>query len=104
MATKNTPTAEVVAGGWWESTNQGLSAALDLWGKVETVKGIKSASGQDQNQAMYQPELANGAAVMVDKKLTPSTNDVGFKVDTKILYASLGLLGLAFIMRMKGFS
>ena len=103
MSTNNTPLAEVQAGGLWQSFNGGLSSALDMWEKVETVKGIKSASGQDQSQAMYQPELANGAAVVVDKNLVSNASDTGFKINKTALYASVGLLGLAFIMRMKGF-
>jgi hypothetical protein len=98
-----TPVAEVEAGGWWESTNAGLSSALDLWGKVETIKGAKSATGQDQLQAMHQPELANGATIQVDKSLETPTSKTGFTIEKPVLYASLGLLGLAFIMRMKGF-
>lgn len=100
---KQTSPAEVGAGGWWESTNNTLSDALNLWQKVEEIKGVKAASGQDQAQAMLQPELANGAAVQVDATLNQSANDGGFKVKKDVLYASLGLLGLAFILRMKGF-
>jgi hypothetical protein len=96
------PVATVNAGGVWESINGGLSNALDLWAKVEQIKGQKSASGQDQVQAMYKPELENGAAVQMDKQLTTKKNS-GFKFDKRLMYASLGLLGLAFILRMKGF-
>lgn len=99
-----TPVAEVSGGGWWEATNGGLSDALDLWGKVEVIKGVKSATGQDQQQAMHQPELANGATIQVDKTLSlPTGENGGFKVEKPVLYASLGLLALAFVLRMKGF-
>lgn len=97
------PVAEVQAGGLWESVNGGLSDALNLWGKVEQIKGQKSASGQDQIQALYQPELKNGAAITVDQSLVTPKVD-GFVVKKPLLYASLGLLALAAILRMKGFS
>jgi len=103
MSNEKKPLAEEQPGGFFQSFNGGLSSALDLWAKVETVKGIKSANGRDQQQAMYKPELANGAAVLVDKDLMQKANDAGFKIDKKILTASLILLGLAFTMRIKGF-
>lgn len=96
------PVAEVQAGGLWESVNGGLSNALGLWAQVEAIKGQKSASGQDQYQAVHSPELANGAAVQVDASLDVK-KPAGFVVRKPVLYASLGLLGLAFLMRMKGF-
>lgn len=99
---KEVPAATTQAGGWWESTNSGLSNALDLWGKVEVIKGVKSANGSDQQQAMYQPELKNGAAIQVDKQLTIGGKS-GIKIDKPLLYGALGLLGLAFVLRMKGF-
>jgi len=103
MSTKNTPSSEVLAGGWWESVNTGLAAALGHWERVETVKGIKSASGQDQQQAMYRPELQNGAAIQVDKVNALTAKEDGITINKPVLYASLGLLGLAFVMRLNGY-
>ena len=97
------PAATVNAGGLWQSVNGGLSDALNLWAQVEQIKGIKSAQGADLTQAVTNPELANGAAIQVDQ--TPMDNKVetGFVVEKPVLYASLALLGLAFVLRMKGF-
>lgn len=97
------PVATVNAGSGWGSLNSGLSDALNLWAKVEQIKGQKSASGQDQLQAIYKPELANGAAVLIDAQVAQK-KDNGFKVEKPVLYASLSLLALAFILRIKGFS
>ena len=97
------PVATVNAGGTWEAINGGLSDALNLWAKVETIKGQKSASGQDQIQAMYQPTLENGAAVQVDKQLsTPSDKKQGFEVNKPLLLASAGVLVMAYFMRKAG--
>ena len=95
-----TPVA-TVDGGVMGSINNGLDSALNLWGKFEAIKAQKSAAGGDQITAKTQPELTNGAAVQVDGSI-PQLKQ-GFKVDKPLLYVSLGLLGLAFIMRMKGF-
>ncbi len=97
-----TPVATASAGGLWQSINGGLGDALNLWGKVDQIKGARSASGQDLKQAVHEPELANAAAVQVDQPLTQQ-KPAGFTVQKPVLYASLGLLGLAFILRMKGF-
>jgi len=96
-----TPVATASAGGLWQSINGGLGDALSLWGQVEQIKGTRSATGQDLKAAVHNPELANGAAVQVDRPLEPKAT--GFTVQKPVLYASLGLLGLAFILRMKGF-
>lgn len=87
----------------WGSVNGGISDALDIWGKVEKVKKVKASTGQDLAQAKYQPELANGAARQVDASLALPKSDNGLKINKPLLYVSFGLLGLAFIMRMKGF-
>lgn len=96
-----TPVA-TVDGGIMGSINTGLDSALNLWGKFEAIKAQKSANGGDLISAKTQPELENGSAVQVDASIPPATQQ-GFKVDKPLLYVSLGLLGLAFVMRMKGF-
>lgn len=99
------PVATAEAGGLWQSFNGGLSDALNVWGKVEQIKGERSASGQDLQAAVHNPELANGAAVQVDRPLTQQKQSGGgMEIPKPLLYASLGLLGLAFVLRMKGFN
>ena len=48
------------------------------------------------------PSSSEKASLIVDASLEPKKPD-GFVVKKPLLYASLGLLGLAFLMRMKGF-
>jgi len=90
-------------GGMFDGFSSGLNDALNIWGKYEQVKKTKSARGGDQLQAKMQPELNNGSATMLDNNIVSPVNDKGFKVDKKLLYISLGLLGFAFVLRMKGF-
>jgi len=97
------PVATVNAGGVWESINGGLSDALNLWGKVEQIKGQKSASGADQTQAMYQPPMANGAAVQIDQQLNQQANkNQGVQINKPLLFASAGVLVIALLMHKAG--
>ncbi|MBU2871973.1 hypothetical protein [Colwellia sp. E2M01] len=100
-----TPVATASAGGLWQSINGGLGDALSLWGQVEQIKADRSTSGQDLQAAVYEPELDNAAAVQVDQSLLAvgaHTKPTTINVNKPLLIASLGLLGLAFYMRMNG--
>jgi hypothetical protein len=105
----NKPSATVQAGGIWDSINGGLNDALNVWAKVETVKGAKAASGQDVIQARTTPELANGAAVAVDYPLQSPMNNkaktiefAGLTMNKNMVYATGGiLLALALYGRVR---
>jgi len=100
------PTAEMQAGGFLQQGNAFLNDALNIWGKVEEIKATKSASGGDQQQAMVQPELANGAAVQVERPLQAPTDKKantieigGVKVNKSLLMFSGVLLATAFVSK-----
>lgn len=89
----NKAPATVQAGGLWDSINGGLNDALNVWSKVEQVKAVKAATGQDIIQARYQPELANGAAIAVDQpQVSPSFQVAGVPMNKNIIYATAGIL------------
>jgi hypothetical protein len=98
-----TPVAEAGAGTLIDSGFSGLMDALNVWGKVEEIKAAKSASGGDQRQAVYMPELPNGAAVALDSSLPAPLKKPVFEINKPILFASVGLLAIALIMNRKGF-
>lgn len=89
----NKAPATVQAGGLWDSINGGLNDALNIYAKVEQVKAVKAASGQDIIQARVSPELANGAAIAVDQTIvSPSFQVGGVKMSKNIIYATGGIL------------
>jgi hypothetical protein len=89
----NKAPATVQAGGLWDSINGGLNDALNMWGKVEQIKGVNASTGRDIIQARVSPELANGAAVTVDQAIvSPSFQVGGVKMNKNIIYATGGLL------------
>ncbi|GAA5133119.1 hypothetical protein [Thalassotalea piscium] len=100
----NSPVATQNSGsGWLDTINTGLSNALDLWGRVEQIKAQKSSQGGDLTQAKLTSELTNGSATVLDSDISTTQEKTGFTVEKPVLYASLALLGLAFVLRMKGF-
>lgn len=105
MALMTTPPLATTSAGtdMLGSFNSSLNSALDVWLKVEQIKGAKAASGQDQVQAKTQPEYENGAMIQLDSTL-PSNKAVGVQINQPLLIASLGLLAFAFLLRSKGFS
>jgi hypothetical protein len=99
----DTPVAEAGAGTMLDSGFSGLMGALNVWGRVEEIKAAKSASGGDQIQALYQPELPNGAAVTIDSSLVGKLPEpAGFKINQPLMYGSLALLGFALLLNRKG--
>jgi len=100
----NTPVAEAGAGTLMDNVSSGLMGALNIWGQVEQIKAAKSASGGDQRQALVHPELPNGAAVAVEASLTPpAKKQVPFAINKPLMFASIGLLSIAFLLNRKGF-
>jgi hypothetical protein len=97
------PLAETSAGkaGFADSLNSSLSGAMDLFGQYSKIKQQHSASGGDLPQAKLTNEVENGSSVVMETPSNSSANNSG--ANKPLLYVSLGLLGLAFVMRMKGF-
>jgi len=96
----NKAPATVQAGGLWDSINGGLNDALNMWGKVEQIKGAKASTGQDIIQARVSPELANGAAITVDQALVSPSFQVGsVKMNKNLIYATAGILLTLFALK-----
>jgi hypothetical protein len=98
----STPVATAGAGTMMDSWTSNLSGALGLWGQIEQIKSAKSASGGDQQQALMQPELPNGAAVSIDASLAPKLKKSSIEVNKPLLFASAGLLAIAFLLNRMG--
>ena len=95
-----TPVAQTQAGGWGNTANGFLSGALDVWKQVEQVKAIKSSSGQDQQQAMYQPAQENSAAIVREApQVNPNVKIAGMDMNKNILMATVGLLVVAVVYK-----
>lgn len=99
-----TPLANTNAGkaGFADSLNDSLSGAMNLFGQYSQIQMQRSAAGVDLPQAKLTNEVENGASVMVESPSDNTPRD-GFVIQKPLLYASLGLLTLALIMRAKGF-
>jgi hypothetical protein len=99
----NVPIAESNSGFNWGGL---LSGALDVYAKVETIKGQKSASGGDQMQAKLVPEMENAASRVIAPQIapapTPSNNIVvaGVSMNKNILIGTVGVI-LALIVVKK---
>lgn len=108
MATIQPVTAAVsTAGGWMQTVNSGLSSAMDLWLQYENVRKVKSTSGGDQVSKQTVAEHENGAGIVVDPISTTAATatketvpESGIVINKGLLYGSLGLLGLALVLKI----
>ncbi|PHR87958.1 MAG: hypothetical protein COA78_36805 [Blastopirellula sp.] len=100
----NVPIAESAGNGFnWGGL---LSGALDVYAKVETIKGRKSASGGDQMQAKLRPEMENAATRVIAPQIAPaaaapSTNIMigGVSMNKNILIGTAGVLLAIFVIK-----
>jgi hypothetical protein len=93
------PSATTNAGSIWTSANNTLSSALDAWVKVEQVKAARATTGGDQVSRQVNPELQNGAGVVVDASKDQEKEKQGIKFNNPLLIGSLLLLGVGLYMR-----
>ncbi len=98
----NVPIAESSSGFNWGGL---LSNALDVYAKVETIKGQKSASGGDQMQAKLVPELENAATRVIapqiaqEKQVSQNITIGGVVMNKNILLATGGVLLTLFVAK-----
>lgn len=101
--------AQAPAGSWLTQGNQFLSGALDAWAKVEQIKATRASTGGDQVQRQTQPELANGAGVILnttaqDREEQRKAGVTPFgEINKTFLGFAVGALVLGLALKAKGF-
>jgi hypothetical protein len=100
----NPPLATSSAGSLFQSGNQLLSDALNIWGQVEVAKAQRSTSGADSAARVTQPDIPSGQTVNVDSSYSNQTrpaNNMILGMKPKSLLV-LGGLVVAFGFALKG--
>ncbi len=93
-------------GAVWEGLNTTLNTALQGYLQIEQAKAVADASGVSRITQQSQPELENGAAVLIDTKPQQplgNTQQAGtyLKVGVGALGAIVGGMALVYLLAVR---